>query len=103
MARKKVTEKKVAAKPPGSRQDIPKRSEEDRRARQADRLANVMQLQDLLLGLGKWNVKNLAAKLERSEKTIHRYLDVLEMAGVPWYYDASERCYRVRPGFKFPW
>lgn len=81
---------------------IRKRSEEDRRARQAVRLANVMRLQELLLGHGKFNVRSLAAELECSEKTVHRYLSVLEIAGVPWYYDKHERCYRVRAGFKFP-
>ena len=79
-----------------------KRSEEDRRARQAVRLANVMRIQELLLGRGRWNVKTLAAELECSEKTIHRHLAVLEIAGVPWYYDSHDRCYHVRPGFKFP-
>ena len=28
-------------------------------------------------------------------------LDVLEIAGVPWFYDRHEKCYRVRSGFKF--
>jgi predicted DNA-binding transcriptional regulator YafY len=81
---------------------IRKRSEEDRRARQAVRLANVMRIQELLLGRGRWNVKTLAAELECSEKTVHRHLGVLELAGVPWYYDPHDRCYHVRPGFKFP-
>lgn len=102
MAPKKPTQRKAGKKWSASGQDIPKRPEEDRRARQAARLANVMRLQELLLGRGKWNVKSLASELECSEKTIHRYLAVLEMAGVPYYYDSHEKCYRVRPGFKFP-
>ena len=61
----------------------------------------MMRLQELLLGHGKFNVKGLAAELDCSEKTVHRYLDVLEIAGVPWYYDRHEKCYRVRSGFKF--
>ena len=61
-----------------------------------------MRIQELLLGRGRWNVKSLAAELECSEKTIHRHLAVLEIAGVPWYYDSHDRCYHVRPGFKFP-
>jgi len=99
---KKATEKEKSNRSPGSKQHaIPKRSEEDRRAHQAVRLANVMRLQELLLGHGKFSVKGLAAELECSEKTIHRYLEVLEIAGVPWYYDRHEKCYRVRSGFKF--
>ena len=26
----------------------------------------------------------------------------MELAGVPWYHDESDRCYRVRPDFRFP-
>ena len=101
METKKPAKKRTIARNSGNRQDIPKRPEEDRRARQAARLACVMKIQELLLGRGKWNVRSLAAELECSEKTISRYLNVLEMAGVPWYYDSHEKCYRVRPGFKF--
>ena len=98
---KKTFKAASSMKKPTERQAIPKRSEEDRRAHQAVRLANTMRLQELLLGHGKFNVKGLAAELEVSEKTVHRYLDVLEIAGVPWYYDRHEKCYRVRSGFKF--
>ena len=80
----------MAKKKPARRVGISKRPEEDRRARQAERLANVMHLQELLLGRGKWNVKSLAAEFGRSEKTVHRYLAVLEIAGVPYYYDGHE-------------
>ena len=102
MATKKTT--KAPAKKPVSISTtaVRKHSEEDRRARQAVRLANIMRVQELLLGRGRWNVKSLAAELECSEKTVHRHLAVLEIAGVPWYYDSRHRCYHVRPGFKFP-
>ena len=96
------TGRKATSKPSAKKSDIPKRPEEDRRARQAARMANIMKIQELLLGRGKWNVRSLAAELECAEKTVHRYLGVLEMAGVPYYYDSHEKCYRVRPGFKFP-
>jgi predicted DNA-binding transcriptional regulator YafY len=82
--------------------DIPQRSEEDRRAQQAVRMANVLGILERLLQRSKWNVKSLAADLELSERTVHRYLDVLEMVGVPFYYDREEKCYRVRPGYTFP-
>ena len=102
MATKKSNHAKTPAKKAAPATEIRKRPEEDRRARQAVRLANVMRIQELLLGRGRWNVKTLAAELEYSEKTVHRYLAVLELAGVPWYYDSHDRCYHVRPGFKFP-
>lgn len=102
MAIKKSNHAKAPAKKPATATEIRKRPEEDRRARQAVRLANVMRIQELLLGRGRWNVKTLAAELECSEKTVQRYMGVLELAGVPWYYDPHDRCYHVRPGFKFP-
>lgn len=102
MTTKKSNHAKVPTKKPATATEIRKRPEEDRRARQAVRLANVMRIQELLLGRGRWNVKTLAAELECSEKTVQRHLAVLEIAGVPYYYDSHDRCYHVRPGFKFP-
>jgi predicted DNA-binding transcriptional regulator YafY len=29
-------------------------------------------------------------------------LEVLEFAGVPWYFDEVGQCYRVRPDYRFP-
>ena len=82
--------------------NIPDRTDADRRIRQADRLATVLQILHLLLGHGKWDVAALAAHFECDKRTIHRYLKVLEFAGVPYTYDRDARCYRVRPSVKFP-
>jgi predicted DNA-binding transcriptional regulator YafY len=57
---------------------------------------------ELLLSRGRWNAKNLAAELETTERTVYRDLQVLEFAGVPWYFDRDEQAYRVRPGYLFP-
>ncbi len=102
MVKKQRVHAKPVARKPETEPRIRKRPEEDRRARQAVRLANIMRVQELLLGRGRWNVKSLAAELECSEKTVHRHMAVLEIAGVPWYYNVHDRCYHVRPGFKFP-
>ena len=40
--------------------------------------------------------------MECSERTIFRDLNVLELAGVPWYHDQNDQRYRVRPGYNFP-
>jgi len=79
-----------------------KRTDADRRIRQADRLATILRILQLLLGRGKWDAAALSAEFECDERTIYRYLKVLEFAGVPYTYDREARCYRVRPDIKFP-
>jgi predicted DNA-binding transcriptional regulator YafY len=73
----------------------------ERRLRQADRLARIMRVLQLLQSRGRWNAKTIAEELEVVERTVHRDLQALEFAGVPWYYDQSQQCYRVRPDYKF--
>ena len=82
--------------------DPPVRSDADRRVRQADRLARVLRVLELIQGNGRWNAANLASELECSERTVHRYLDVKKYAGIPISFHAEDACYRVRPGFRFP-
>jgi predicted DNA-binding transcriptional regulator YafY len=57
---------------------------------------------ELIQGRGRYDIKDLAHELECSERTIFRDLNVLELAGVPWFYDETEGCYHVRPDFRFP-
>lgn len=80
----------------------PGRADADRRLRQADRLARVLRLLQFLLRKGCWNARSLAQEEGCSERTVYRDLSVLELAGVPWYFDDEQRCYRVRPDFRFP-
>lgn len=79
-----------------------KRTDADRRVRQCERLGRLLRLLHLIMGKGLWDADNLAEELECSRRTIFRLLQTLSMAGVPWYFDESCRCYRVRSGFKFP-
>lgn len=78
------------------------RPDADRRVRQADRLARLFRVLERIQGRSRWTAKNLAAEEECSERTIFRALGSLELAGVPWYFDEAERCYRVRPDYRFP-
>ncbi len=78
------------------------RPEVDRRLRQADRLARVMRILQLLLSRGRWNARDIAAEQECSERTIFRDMKVLELAGIPVEFDQEEKCYRVRQDFRFP-
>jgi predicted DNA-binding transcriptional regulator YafY len=74
--------KKPADKPLPSEVKSP-RPDADRRLRQADRLARVMRMLQLLLSRGRWNARDIAAEQECSERTVHRDRQVLELAGIP--------------------
>lgn len=82
--------------------DRPVSSDADRRLRQADHLGRVLRVLELIQGRGRYAIKDIAAELECSTRTVYRDLNVLELAGVPHYHDPDERCRRVRPGFLFP-
>lgn len=78
------------------------RSDRDRRVRQADRLARVLRVLELIQGRGNWTTKAIADEIECSERTVYRDLDVLKFAGIPYHREGSQQFVRVRPDFKFP-
>ena len=57
---------------------------------------------NLIQSRGRWNAKAIAEELECAERTVYRDLEVLEFAGVPWYFDERQQCYRVRSDYRFP-
>lgn len=77
------------------------RSDADRRARQSERFGRLLRLLALIAGSGRWDSEGLARELECSRRTVHRLLQSLSHAGIPWFFDDDLRAYRVRAGFKF--
>ncbi len=61
-----------------------------------------MRVLELIQGRAGYGAEQMAAELECSERTIFRDLNVLELAGVPWFFDEAGERYRVRPGYNFP-
>ena len=111
MAKKRTARKssKEQAEKPNPKRDsadrqnpIPQRPDRDRRVRQHERMARVLKVLELIQSRGRWNAKAIADELGCSERTVYRDLDVLEFAGVPWHYDETDQCYRVRPDYRFP-
>lgn len=100
MAKKKTAKDKSI--PPGRTTKVPGRPDRDRRVRQHDRIARVLGVLNLIQSRGRWNAKAIADELSVSERTIFRDLEVLEFSGVPWYFDETELCYRLRSDIRFP-
>jgi predicted DNA-binding transcriptional regulator YafY len=78
------------------------RPDAERRVRQCERLGRLLRLLHLIMGKGRWDAGTLADELDCSRRTVYRLLQTLSLAGVPWYFDETTRCYRVRPGYRFP-
>lgn len=74
----------------------------ERRVRQCERLARLLRVLQLISGKGRWDASALSAELGCSRRTVHRLLQTLSMANIPWYYDDHAKAYQVRAGFKFP-
>lgn len=88
-----------ASRPKPGKKDHPDR---DRRIRQADRLARVLRVLELIQSRGRWTTKAIAEEIQCSERTVYRDLDVLRFAGIPYYREGDQQFIRVRPDFKFP-
>ena len=82
-------------------EQISRRPDRDRRVRQNARIARVLRLLNLIRS-GSRNAAGLAQELECSERTVYRDLEVLQFAGIPWFFNEKRQRYEVRPDFQFP-
>lgn len=81
---------------------VTNRSDADRRVNQAARIARVLRVLQLIQRPGRWAAEHIARELDCSVRTVYRDLAVLEVAGVPWWFDKETSTYKVRPDFQFP-
>ena len=100
VTQKKAT--KATSKADGPNPNKRDRPDRDRRVRQADRLARVLRVLDLVQSRGRWTTKAIADEIECSERTVYRDLDVLKFAGIPYYREGDDQFIRVRSDFRFP-
>lgn len=60
------------------------------------RLHRVIKILSLIQGQTGWDVKRLAGECGVQPRTIYRDLNMLQGAGIPYFYDTKLRCYQVR-------
>lgn len=99
---KRPAKEKPTAKTTGPNPNKRNKPDRDRRIRQADRLARVLRVLELVQSRGRWTTKAIADELECSERTVYRDLDVLKFAGIPYYREGDQQFVRVRSDFRFP-
>ncbi len=102
MMAERPTKKKATAKTAGPNPNKRDKPDRDRRIRQADRLARVLRVLELIQSRGRWTTKAIAEEIECSERTVYRDLDVLKFAGIPYYREGDQQFVRVRSDFRFP-
>lgn len=95
-------EKSQKPKKRSSKPSITRRTDRDRRVRQNERIARVLSVLNLIQSRGRWNAATIAEELGCSQRTVYRDLGVLELAGVPYHFDAEAQSYRVRSDYRFP-
>lgn len=72
----------------------------EQRKTQARRLATLLRIVFRLSSAGGLNTADACIEFGVCERTMRRYLNAAEEAGVPYYYDAPNKVLRSRPGWR---
>lgn len=80
---------------------VKKRTDANRRARQAERFSVLLKLLFFVVNTGG-SMRTIKDKFGLSERTIYRYLNVLKLAGIPVVVDAASGIYSVETGYRLP-
>lgn len=80
-----------------------KRSDAERRTKQAEKFLRLFRLLELLAGRRRWNPRELARELGCSQRELHRHIAVLGLAGIYVEFDRKAGRYvPLRPDCRFP-
>ena len=66
------------------------------------RIHRLLKILTLIQAESGWNAKRLADECGTSERNVYRDMEMLEGAGIPYYYDEQTQGYRVRRDFFMP-
>jgi predicted DNA-binding transcriptional regulator YafY len=80
-----------------------KRSDTERRTKQAEKFLRLFKLLELLPGRRRWNPQELARELGCSQRELHRHITVLGLAGIYVEFDRKAGRYvPLRRDYRFP-
>lgn len=66
------------------------------------RIHRLLRILTLIQGSSSWSPERLAIEIGCSKRTIFRDLNILERAGIPYFFDDEQRGYSVRRDFFMP-
>lgn len=80
-----------------------KRSDGERRTKQAEKFVRLFKLLELLAGRGRWTPRDLARELGCSQRELYRHITVLGLAGIYVEFDRKTGRYLpLRSDYRFP-
>jgi predicted DNA-binding transcriptional regulator YafY len=80
-----------------------KRTDAERRTKQAEKFLRIFKLLELLAGRGYWTPRALAQELRCSQRELYRHFEALALAGIYFEFDRKAGRYvPLRPDYHFP-